>query len=771
MSEPSEERALRATPDSTSGKRASIACVRCRNRRTKCYVSHGETKCRKCLASGTICEFRVFSDDKRFRSNVYMQQLEQRLDSLQDLVGTIQTTKTQENLQPAKEPRALAANHSETALVTPSPSGEDILTDDILRRPDLNPTSSSQGASAWFSPVHLAKPTSGSELRKRLLSKRGHLLADHGKLCYFGPTTSLHVHAMSEVSSHTSHGLEQSAMRAIRQLSAGTHTYLMDIFWSRYNAVFGLVSEKAFIRAYKLCNNNFYSVFLHVTMLGMAARYADKSRPDIAALMSSQYESVFHAMARGLWEPSLSNDGLPTIQGLMILSDLEAGPGRTRTGWMLCGIACRSFFELGLNIDVRGFGLTDEEIEVRQTVASACMIIDKCWAMYLCRPIAVKTSDLHLSTLRRPPDENVREKSLEKQYHDALLDLYEIAGKIADRNARLRGEKDHSTYRGMTYLAGELTQWYNALPHDLSLHHPGGEGIPEILYVLHLQYHTTAILCHLPLLEHDDSNGTSLANSRSSYTGPNASLEDLELSLEHAHRVGDILELCCARFTQQPSTFVHNASVAASAFITTLDMLESRKHRDAALQKLLILSTILQDLAHNYTDAHRMYEVVASVLSEQEFQEEFRGLKSVFGHGGDSGTTSQPAHANPSPKRRKTAPDSGLYVPSQDAYKVSQRNPKMKSAGLPSSQLLTAINSLRCETSVGNNRNGIINAYGDVSNRGFNADMQIGDTSQQSPSTWEMPSLQAQSLGNVPSEWDSLLEPDIFSSIPANFFT
>lgn len=132
--------------------------------------------------------------------------------------------------------------------------------------------------------------------------------------------------------------------QAIKDLDATTHDHLMISFWSCYNSIVQVVEKTAFQHD-KTGSKPKYSGFLHMCCLAMGFRFADKLRPDIQALARGNRHSVFHENARCMLDTELENCcSLTTIQGLLILSDLECAVGRDRLGWMHCGMSLPQLF-------------------------------------------------------------------------------------------------------------------------------------------------------------------------------------------------------------------------------------------------------------------------------------------------------------------------------------------------------------------------------------------------------------------------------------------
>ena len=180
----------------------------------------------------------------------------------------------------------------------------------------------------------------------RLLSTRGHLSFDQlsGRLRYFGPTTNCHVHSGQATLEDSRETLEQSRRteKVIRFLSDETYDYLMDLFWTFYNSVLHVLHKDAFYEDKENGGTQFYSGFLHICVLAMGFRFADKSRPDIQKISINHYESTLHREAKYMLDAELERPGgIPLVVALLLLGDLECMVGRDNTGWLYSGMAVR----------------------------------------------------------------------------------------------------------------------------------------------------------------------------------------------------------------------------------------------------------------------------------------------------------------------------------------------------------------------------------------------------------------------------------------------
>lgn len=177
---------------------------------------------------------------------------------------------------------------------------------------------------------------------QRLLSTKGNLSFDQisGRLRFFGPTANSHVYAESVDKLDSREPPEQvrRAERIIRSLTTTTYDYLMSVFWEYYNGVLVVIDQAAFEADRDSQNPKFYSSFLHISMLASGYRFADKDRDDIIKISLGNRESTLHREAKYMLDIELERPGgIPSVQALLLLGDLECGVGRDNTGWMYSG--------------------------------------------------------------------------------------------------------------------------------------------------------------------------------------------------------------------------------------------------------------------------------------------------------------------------------------------------------------------------------------------------------------------------------------------------
>ena len=205
------------------------------------------------------------------------------------------------------------------------------------------PSSAHTNFSRLIDPLLLQEVEPKKEAGTRhLLCTRGSYTFDQGagRTRFFGPTANHHVYAQS---TNTFAPMEQSthifrAEQLILALRPATYDHLMRCFWDYYNSWQQVVDEPAFEAGRASQDSRFYSLFLHLTMLAIGYRFADWDREDLKTVTLGNRESTLHREAKAMLEAELERPGgVPSVQALLMLADLECGVGRDTTGWMYSG--------------------------------------------------------------------------------------------------------------------------------------------------------------------------------------------------------------------------------------------------------------------------------------------------------------------------------------------------------------------------------------------------------------------------------------------------
>ena len=412
------------------------------------------------------------------------------------------------------------------------------------------------------------------DIVQRVLSTKGNLSFDQlsGRLRFFGPTANSHVYAEAGDAVDSREPPEQvrRSERIIRSLTEATHDYLLACFWAFYNDIICVIDRGAFEAGRAAQNPKFYTSFLHITVLAMGYRFADRSRDDIRKISLGNHESTLQREAKYMLDIELERPGgIPSVQALLLLGDLECGVGRDNTGWMYSGMANRLAFDIGLHLDYRHTDISEAEVAIRHMVMKAAIVIDKYWALFLGRPTSIKSQDVGMDLLTKrfammtsspspssPSASRTRpQKMSNEEIYEYLFELMELAGKIVEsrdmhnlgggtggttasgsshrnsnRNRNGSGTgTDHSSVFGLNNteenaylhvisLDRQLQNWYRRLPDHLTWKPANIKAAPMSFFLLHQQYHVSMILLHRPWAKYGSifsSDGAS-TNSHSS---------------------------------------------------------------------------------------------------------------------------------------------------------------------------------------------------------------------------------------------------------------
>lgn len=433
-----------------------------------------------------------------------------------------------------------------------------------------------------------------------------------GSSRYFGLTTNYHIYSdfhNSEVNAKNE-AMNTEANRFINRVPLNAQEYLLDCFWSCYNLVIPVIYRDAFETDYVRGQNTHYSGFLHVCMLGIGFRYADRGRPGLQPFVRKDRESIFHKEAKLLVERELRMPGgIPSIQALILLGDLECGVGSYNTGWLYAGMASRLCFDLGLHRDTTGSEISQLEKQVRTTTLWACTTIDRYWGLFLGRPTSIKLADLSVRNKDHPMRDCYPmgiERLLETEIYDSLIQLVEIAATITEAVDNDRSLSDSTAYYVAAGLDKELRVWYDNLDRNLKWSSESLHAAPAGYFFLHQQYHSLFVLLYRPFIPEQKQGASALIVEVARKT-----------CFNHAMEVARIIKAYRRRFEMRTMfvTGLQHAATAALAIVEGMSAVSS-KQQSSALIHLQCLAETLNANSAAYFPAKVMSEILFSVIEE-----------------------------------------------------------------------------------------------------------------------------------------------------------
>ncbi|KAL2174793.1 fungal-specific transcription factor domain-containing protein [Thermothelomyces heterothallicus CBS 202.75] len=540
---------------------------------------------------------------------------------------------------------------------TPPGSGDE---DVILAETPQSKTFSSGGHashSRMIDPLLLQEPEPKKESGTRhLLCTKGSYVLDQsvGRTRFFGPTANSHVYAKQtssliplERSDHLSR-----AEQLIVGLRPATYDYLMRCFWEYYNSWQQVVDGSAFETGRTTGDSRFYSLFLHLAMLAVGFRFADWDREDVKMIMVGNRESTLHREAKAMLGAELERPGgVPSVQALLLLADLECGVGRDATGWMYSGMANRLAFDIGLHVNTTAASMSELERQTRRQVMTSCVMFDRKWALLLGRPTAIKTQDIGADVLPRATGKPLVDSSIgtvasHAAIHRQMFELLELAGKVADFQNSTYGPAhlfptktvEDRAYLHFVGLERLFHNWYRRLPESLAWKPVNIKSAPMGFFMLHLQFHVCMILLHRPWAKYGplSLDGTAAARYPSpesptqedgtglpSWMAPlphhdNRASMSRSMCTQHAIRIARIFWHQRQRFDGRRVvlTSVQYAGTAALALMAALAHKSAELDHQSNLRYLQVLSTAIYDMSHLYQPAARMYQLLKTMLVE-----------------------------------------------------------------------------------------------------------------------------------------------------------
>ncbi|TGJ85734.1 hypothetical protein E0Z10_g3032 [Xylaria hypoxylon] len=514
------------------------------------------------------------------------------------------------------------------------------------------------------------------DARSQFLFPNGGLSCDRlSSKLRFGPTANCHVYAESTDTYDSWESPEQirRAERIIRSLTPKTHDYLMQNFWKHQNCVMQVVDRVAFEADRGSENPKFYSSFLHIIILAIGWRFANKDRCDMARINLGNHESTIHREAKSMLEIELERPmGISSVQSLLLLGDLECGVGRDNTGWMYAGMANRLAFDIGLHIDCGNIGLPEQEISVRRKVMKACVLYDKYWALFLGRPTSIKSRDIGFDMSKaaipttRPsghgPSIWTDMQEIEEEINEQLFELMDLAGRIVENQGEtkpscgvnqadsLTGDSaEENAAMDVLILDQQLREWYRQLPSHLTWSPNNIRTAPCSYFLLHQQYQAIMILLHRSpkahgLASNDEPTSLSpssledtinaseaLGNNRTPVSGQDIDSHDRMSSVtddcinptrsvhtQAAIRIAQIVSQSKEKydFKKIYYTSLQPAGIASIALIAAIAQSKNEADRQSYLSSLEVISGFIKVMSLSYQPAVLMENSIQAALAQ-----------------------------------------------------------------------------------------------------------------------------------------------------------
>ncbi|KAK7224688.1 hypothetical protein V2G26_012691 [Clonostachys chloroleuca] len=538
-------------PAQSKRRRIGVACISCRNRKSRC--SGQRPKCSTCSELDLVCEYVSSSQPakavivgkehiqsiedqlKNFQALEHrLKSLEAQLEQQQQQQGTgciSQQTSGQTDIAPLTNrnlndvfdgPEHIDAHSTDPQLTSPS----DAPTTSLAESKD--PTDgmghflfADEENRASFGPSSSIAFTSDLSHTLWSLSKnRGSFVTSQGNLTF----SEFHI---ARVSRHSSPAPEPDhAVPSIYYLPAdGVVTALIDNYFSDTGLLFPYLHEESFRNTYAQLKSN--AVAISRTWLGLLnmvlaiATHASTS-PISDAEIRSEKAGQFYRRANSLCNDHVMNGAsLEIVQYLLLVSQYRQGTKSSAQTWATHGLAVKVALQLGLHSSEALKKFSPLEREIRKRTWFGCIVLDRTLSMTLGRPASIPQS---YSRLELPSYYDGIEPwprqpwQLQRCRHStdffcATIRLYAIIGDTIDllygSNLGCGDElTDYELVIRTLKLRRRINEWNKQLPPHMPIikaeEHRGHLGsdplIDRLRTILALRYHNLRILIHRAVL-------------------------------------------------------------------------------------------------------------------------------------------------------------------------------------------------------------------------------------------------------------------------------
>ncbi|KAF2802371.1 uncharacterized protein BDZ99DRAFT_503848 [Mytilinidion resinicola] len=602
-------------------RRASVACVTCRDRRVKCDGDSGPRgsakPCSQCKQANRSCTFRFDDRRKISSSKAYVQQLQERIAALERRQPS-SIERTSSEASPSASIRTAEEDSAWTSIPDTFVDSDALgATDQQYDQNNLFQIILDQQSIArdfgLKSPTPISSAICGTILpmASKMGLMKGTLSSDeNGQSHYFGYTSNLQVVSFlphSPTSSTTLPTYSKDDDLEHLADSEAIRTHLLELYFTYHHPAVPILDEETFRGCHAIgVKSQFYSLFLLYAILLRSIRLSTKS--GIRSLAAVYLHRAKAELLSELEQPTIS-----TIQALCIFGHYLGSTGNDRACWLYPGIAFRLVHDFGLHQDptdlIREGQLTEKENKVRHVTLWGCYTIDKLYSSFHGRPTALRFPDIAvpLPTLA----------TVGPQHH--LLSAWvQLSIILDDIISVINGPielLDHpSTLSTLSEASLRLLQFLKSLPSELEWS-PSTEFPSSGVCALHIQFLATTILLHRPF-------AACMLGSEVSKSGPKRQLDGYtpqvsqHICTVNAMRIARMLQAFRRHYGIEKmfSTVVYVTMTSALSLITEISMGDSHEDKSAEIACVKICFEVLDDLAPSTPVAGRNHTILRSIM-------------------------------------------------------------------------------------------------------------------------------------------------------------
>ncbi|KAK6085856.1 Nitrogen assimilation transcription factor nit-4-like protein 2 [Seiridium cupressi] len=519
---PTKKKSRRGGDPSMQKRRCvSTACIACRKRKSKC--DGALPSCAACASVyGTECVYDPNSDHRR--KGVYREKIDSskaRNSTLQILIEAILNAGEDEVPEIVRRIRTC--------------DSLDVVAEAILKEGVGNPEADENDILEEHYTTDM--PVEGE---RDLARKMGELRLENGSVRFIGGTSHLIYLGNPAVHNPEPEPLDLDSnvdpITSWTEVTKDTElvVHLLNMYFTWHYSYFATLSKNLFYRDFfrgkphgVSHKTTYCSSLLVNAMLALGCHFTNVA--GAYAIPDDNWTKGDHFFAEAkrliVENDEYEKPRLTTVQALALMSVREAGCGREAKGWVYSGMSFRMAQDLGLNLDIGGINMENEqldetEIDARRMTFWGCFLFDKCWSNYLGRLPQLPKGCYNVPKYDVFPDEDAEEWS---PYTDdgsdqtskqpsrtraiglQLSKLCEISGDLLlffyHPNHIGRSSGKSVELKKLSELHRRLEEWRKELPNELE---PKEGQLPNAI-LMHMFFHLQYIHLFRPFLKYAPS--------------------------------------------------------------------------------------------------------------------------------------------------------------------------------------------------------------------------------------------------------------------------
>ncbi|OAL44221.1 hypothetical protein IQ07DRAFT_649271 [Pyrenochaeta sp. DS3sAY3a] len=420
---------------------------------------------------------------------------------------------------------------------------------------------------------------------------------------FYGPTSQPYLHSTHEESPlSTTNDLGDDSTLDIDLMQV--RRLLFENYWAIHALAAKVIINKKRFMADRVIGkrSQYYSTFLENALLAIATRTS-------TSRAMRELGKQFLERARAEVSFELEHLNVASMQGFLLLSDYEATRGRDRLGWMYCGIACRSLYDLGLHDNTKVSSLSSVDIVGRHSVFLTSFVYDQLWSLYLGRPSSISLGFVRTARLAAKnvtvPDEL-----------DAWVSLCVMIAKVTKALNSSPWADVYAYDRRLSELASELDTCFEHLPTRLRYEEGSAFDLEACAYGLNIQHFGLRIVLHRNSIRLREERRSEFEGIQAQQSAQHENSQRLSKSARIVHqsavRVAKLIRTYKQLYGVEKiiTIMLDNMFVASTALI--LHILSSSPHNPTISEKDV---QWLRSLSETLEEVQKFYPITTVMIS------------------------------------------------------------------------------------------------------------------------------------------------------------